>query len=481
MADYGLTNQGVNIKRLDTILEEMHEDLTDAWGVNTQQNSSSLLNVLLTNIADRIAELWELGMDVYNSQYPTTAEGMYLDNVGQFAGVTREDAAPSYYHILCTGIDGTAISANSVIASETSPVTYLNPVKDEEISRDNFNIAVVKVVSIDGNPLTVDLNGDVYSVAADSGTSSADLLEALASAIDNDDFTVYVDEDDGMLHIEAVNVTSTNTLVLSDNLTTDSVGCVFTYATEENGDIYLPEGAITEITKSITGLTSVVNVGTYIAGREVETDTEYRQSYLKKIFARAARMVDSIRSAILENCQGVTSVSVYENDSDETDDEGRYPHSIEVVCDGGDDTEIAQQILNTKAAGISTYGDTVVTLVGEFDEELIIRFNRPEYLNLWVYCEVTATQGSSLPSDYADLIRGVIVEQVGLLECGDDVIPQSIFLPDIYSSVSNVGYVEILMETGDEQPDEYTQHNIQVSNRERATIDESMIEVVISG
>ncbi len=100
MAEYGLTSNGVNIKRLDVILEEMHTELTEQWGVNTKQTSGSLVNVLLTNVADAIAELWELGQDVYNSQYPSTAEGVYLDNVGQFAGVTRESAAPSYNYIL---------------------------------------------------------------------------------------------------------------------------------------------------------------------------------------------------------------------------------------------------------------------------------------------------------------------------------------------------------------------------------------------
>lgn len=64
---YGLTAKGPNIKRLDAILEEMHKDLSAKWGVNTRQNPESLLNHLLTNVADRIADLWEFGEDVYYS------------------------------------------------------------------------------------------------------------------------------------------------------------------------------------------------------------------------------------------------------------------------------------------------------------------------------------------------------------------------------------------------------------------------------
>lgn len=481
MADYGLTSKGVNIKRLDVILEEMHTDLTEAWGVNTQQNPSSLLNAMLTNIADRIAELWELGQDVYNSQYPASAEGMYLDNAAQFTGTTRETAAPSYYHILCTGTDGTTIPTSTIISSQTAPVTNLVPTKENTISRDNFNIAVVKAVSIDGNPITVALNGSIYSVTPAKGTDAKEALTTLAEAINDDDFVATIGDEDGYLHITAVSEISTNTLVLSDNLTTDSVGSVFTFETEDTGDIYLPAGAINEITKAVTGMTSVVNVGSYIAGQDEETDTEYRQSYLEKIFSRSANMVVSIRSAILNNCQGVTAIAVYENDTDEVDEYDRYPHSIEVVVDGGDETEIAQQILNTKPGGISTYGSVEVTLAGEYEDEITIRFNRPTYLKLWMHVEITVAKGATLPSNYVDLIRNVIVEKVDALQCADDVIPQNLFLPDIYSSVYGVGYVVITMETGDEAPSEYTQYNIYASARERAITEESMIEVVING
>ena len=61
MEKYGLTENGVNIKRLDVIVDEMHEKLSAKLGVNTKQNPQSLLNHLLTNIADEIAELWEYG------------------------------------------------------------------------------------------------------------------------------------------------------------------------------------------------------------------------------------------------------------------------------------------------------------------------------------------------------------------------------------------------------------------------------------
>ena len=481
MSDFGLTSYGVNIKRLDTILEEMHTDLSEKCGVNTQQNPNSFLNVLLTNVADMIAELWELGQDVYNSQYPSTAEGMYLDNVGQFAGVMRASEAPSYYHILCTGADGTLIPTETIISSTTNPITNLRPTTQNIISRDNFNIAAIRAVSIDGNPLTVALNGSVYSVTPARGTTESTALASLAETIVDDDFVATIGETDGLLYITAIQETSINSLLLSDNLTTESVSSVFTFQTEDVGDIYLPAGAITTITRAVTGLNSVTNVGTYIAGREKESDSDYRKSYMEKIFSHSERMSNSIRSAILNNCQGVSAIAVYENDSNTTDSYGRYPHSVEVVVDGGDETEIAQQILNTKAGGISTYGSVEISLTGDYGEELLIRFSRPDYLYLWFHVEITIARNATLPTNYADLIREIILSKMNSLDCGEDVIPQNLFFPDIYTQIYGVGFIEMTIGVGVDRPATFTERNVYATIRERCITRENMIEVVING
>lgn len=73
MPEYGITKKGVNIKRLDTIMEEIHDGLSAGWGVNTRLNPKSNLNVLVTNFSDKVAELWELGKGIYDSMYPVSA------------------------------------------------------------------------------------------------------------------------------------------------------------------------------------------------------------------------------------------------------------------------------------------------------------------------------------------------------------------------------------------------------------------------
>lgn len=282
MAKYGLTPQGPNPKRLDVILEDMHSKMTERLGVNTRQNPQSLLNHTLTNVADEIAELWEFGVDVYHSQYTSSATGVSLDYAAQFGGSTREMAAKSYYSILCTGLDGTTIPAGTVIASDTNPATSLTATADATITRSAFNKATVILASPAATTaLGVALNGNLYTITPDPKQSTSEALEALGTAITDKDFHVTVIND--TIVIEAVDETSSNTLVLSENLTTASVGSIVTFETAEPGDIFIPNGVITKITKAVPGMESVVNVGSYVAGQLAESDVEFRKSYTNKI------------------------------------------------------------------------------------------------------------------------------------------------------------------------------------------------------
>lgn len=483
MAEYGLTPKGPNIKRLDTILDDLHSGLSERWGVNTRQNPESFLNHLLTNFADRIAELWEFGENVYYSQYPSTAEGASLDNAAQYGGSTRETAAKSYYPIHCTGTDGAKLAAGTMISSATNPTTYLTLPAAREISRTAFNKADIKIASPSAEDVyTVAINGTVFSYESKNEDTTA-ILDGLAETIKEDEFTVSVDKENELLRIEANNVTSSNTLVLSENLTTDSVTTILTFATVEPGNILIPDGVITNIVKADAGLLRVTNLSGYIAGREEETDTEFRQSYADKIFNRSSMMLESIRSAILNNVQGVGSVAPYENDTDQYDKFGRPPHSVEIVVDGGDPLEIAKQILNKKAGGINTYGDTSVVLAGAYDEDITIRFSRPTTIYTWFHLGITLSTTETIPANYVDLLREVVLENVRALDAGKDVVPQQ-FMTQLYKACSGISYIDIRIFVTDDSaaaPGEYPDRSAVITARQRAYTTESMIEVAIDG
>ncbi len=483
MAEYGLTPNGPNIKRLDVIIDDMHKNLSKKWGVNTRQNPESFLNHFLTNVADRCAELWEFGEDIYYAMYPASAEGRSLDNAAQYGGTTRETAAKSYYPIHCTGTDGTVLAAGTMISSTTNPTTQLSLTSTKKITRSSFNKVDIKVASAEvGSVYTAAINGAVYSFSSQEASVNS-ILKGLANAITAEGFDVSVDEAGETLKLEADDLTSINALVLSENLTTETVTSVIVFGTVETGDILLPEGVITNIVKADAGLQKVVNICGYIAGRDEETDTEFRQSYADKIFNRSSRMLESIRSAILKNVQGVTSVAPYENATHEWDEYGRPPHSIEIVVDGGDSTEIAQQILANKAGGINTHGNTAIVLAGAYDEDITIRFNRPTTIYTWFRLGITLRKNEPIPPNYVELLREVVLKNVEKLDAGSDVVPQE-FMSELYAACSGISYIDIGIYTTEDpsvNPSSYTARSVVITARQRARTTEDMIEVAIDG
>lgn len=484
MAEYGLTSTGPVIKRLDEITEEIHETLSTELGVNTRLNPESLMNHMITNIADQIAELWEFGEEVYFSQYPSTAEGSNLDSAAQYGGTTRGTPVPSYYAILCTGVDGTVIPSGTILATNTNPTTYLELSTQNTIERSQFNKAVIKGTTTDASStLTVAINEVPYSYIPLDEETITEAFRGLYESIQTEAFDISFDEDNLLISLESVDASSNSSLILSENLTTETVSTIITFATQEDGDIMLPNGQVTKIVKAVSGLTSVVNVGSYISGQLAETDTELRKSYVDKIYSRSSRMLESIKSAVLDNVQGIKSLAPFENDSNEVDEMGRWPHSVEIVVDGGDPTEIAQQILASKAGGISTFGDVAVVVPGEYGEDITIRFNRPTYLYIWIQVSITMSSTTPLSSNYVDLIKEAILENMEDVEAGTTIIPQKIFTTQIYDTVSGVDFADFMIATSydETRPEDYTMRTVSVSARERAVTSLEKIEVVIDG
>lgn len=480
-SNYGVTPAGFVPKRMDTIYKEEHRDLSDAWGVNTLENPESLLNVILTGQADRLAALWELGQEIYHNLYPSSAEGVSLDNAVQFAGLRRISDQKTFYNILCTGNDGSAIPKGTIISSITQPPLLFLCSEDREITRQSCNKAKIKIISLEENDVyTVGINGDLYSVSSGEEPNEASILQALAVKIPAEDFTATVA--DGMLLIEDKNLQGSNTLLLSENLTTDSVSSLINFESQDYGKYQLPNESITKIVTNRTGFLSCTNLIEPVLGRTRETDVELRQSYIKRISAHASRMTNSIESAILDSVQGVTSVKCYENKTNLTDEYGRPPHSIEVVVSGGSDMEIAQAILEQKAGGIQTYGATKVEVPSDDSQPVEVCFNRPQPVYAWFQIVLTPSRKEAMPPNYADLVKESLVEQCDEILPGSTLYIQEL-LGDIYRNVSGVGYIDVkTYSTTDSgktpEPEEYGENkNIVADVRQRIVVEDKRIEV----
>ena len=115
-----------------------------------------------------------------------------------------------------------------------------------------------------------------------------------------------------------------------------------------------PESVFTPVV-SIRGLDKMIcEDGTY-GGTDTESDQELRRRYYLTISSYSNSSLNGIISEVAK-IDDVVRVSGRENN---TDDElnGLPPHSFEIYCEGGADSEIAETIFYVKPAGIQTYGN----------------------------------------------------------------------------------------------------------------------------
>lgn len=480
MPDFGITDKGFVLKRLDTILEEIHTDLTDGWKVDTRLAGTSFLNTLITTFGNQIANLWETAQDSYYAKYPATATELNLDHAVQYGGIKRAGDKRTSYILHCTGDDGTYVRENAVVATNTTPEIRLFSAEEFQIARERFNKVSVIVASEDTGVYTVSINGNQYSYSNPQGGKSSAILAGLAAAIKDEGYEVKVEDD--VLIINDKTKTRENVLTLTDNLTTSSVTSLANFLTNDYGKITLPYNIVTRMVNNITGFTAVTNLLEPTYGRKRETDIELRQSYIAKSALRSNTMIESIIAELLNNVEDVESASGYENDMDVTDERGLPPHSIEIIVEGGDNTAIAKAIFRRKAGGIQTHGSVVVNVPGEYGDTIPVRFNRPEYLYAWLKVQLEGDE-AKIPVNYSSLTKQSLMEDGAQMTAGTSLLTQ-LLNEGIYDRVA--GLTKIIIYTayttdstvipgdGDYQRDE----NIMATSRQKVLIDENRIEVV---
>lgn len=487
MPDYGVTDKGFEIKRMEDIIEEIHSDLTEGFGFDTRlADDQSFLNVLVLTNAAQLADLWEVAQDEYYAKFVATATGLNLDHAVQYGGIKRKAAQQNAYPLHCTGDDGTLVPQGAIVSTSTTPAVRLYSGEQFEIARENCNSLSIRVAVIEAGAYTVSINGTEYSYTCPSdSTPESTILGGISSAITDAGYTKEVVEDDDgyLLKITDGTIGRSNEIAMSDNLTTESVTVIATFITEEYGKITIPNGLVTVMVTNITGFNSVMNLLPPTYGRDRETDVELRHSYMQKKAIRSNTMLDSIEAELVNNIDGVEAARGYENSSDSTDEMGLPPHSIEIVVDGGSDSDVAQAILLRKAGGIQTYGNTTVNVLGVYGDQIPIKFSRPQGIYSWLKVVLHGDQ-SSLPTNYSELAIGSIMEYAEDLVCGDDLLIQ-LLLDGIYDSIAGLSYVDITVayssDSGFEPSSEdYTQGNIIVTARQKILLAEARIEVSFS-
>lgn len=113
----GLTSTGFTIKTREQIFAEL-SDLAkspEAFGANVDLTPYSPLGILLALISESMALLWQLVESAYYASWLDTAEGIHLDLISRFAGVTRKPPQKEQVELIFVGTDGTIIPVGYII------------------------------------------------------------------------------------------------------------------------------------------------------------------------------------------------------------------------------------------------------------------------------------------------------------------------------------------------------------------------------
>lgn len=473
---YGLSPEGFKRKRLPEVIQSLNDRVANKLGIQIQTGANSVFGQLHGIYAYEIADLWALAEDTYKSMYPSTAEGDSLSNAAGLAGIAHITAEKTGIVATCYGVDGSMIPYRAQISDGV--YTYSCTDTNASISRAKACYAAIKLPADPtvGTVYRLTIDGDSYTHTAVSTDTHSSILIDLYSNFAFTDRTGTVTDD--VLIIQMEDETDTMAIDIA-NLSYVQIGSPVNFYCDTSGAIEPAIGTVVNIPLAYTGWQAVSNNVQASVGRDAETDIALRQRWNSSVYARAIGMVDSISAGIYQNVDGVTSCITYENFTDFTDADGRPPHSIEVVVNGGLESDIAKELMRRKAAGIDTFGDTVVTALDSQEVPHIIRFNRPHEVKIWFKVLLKENPDEELSLSAPQQIAEALLEKGNKQNIGEDVILQRYFAT-IFSATGGVGYISLKAAVGESPGSSaYSTDNISISPREVAVFDSSRIEVSI--
>ncbi|TGM97137.1 baseplate J/gp47 family protein [Leptospira yasudae] len=152
-----------------------------------------------------------------------------------------------------------------------------------------------------------------------------------------------------------------------------------------NGNV--PANTISTIATAIAGVDSVTNPEPATGGRSIETDIEYLNRFMND-GVNGGSSAANVQS-VLNQIDSVLAAVVYENNTDFVDVDGRPPHSMEAVIEGGTPQEIAETCLRNWPGGIESYGSQSATVIDSKGVPRTYYFNRPADVTLFVKIDIT--------------------------------------------------------------------------------------------
>lgn len=225
------------------------------------------------------------------------------------------------------------------------------------------------------------------------------------------------------------------TLNTSTIITTARETEIEVIALEGGADGNVSSGAITEQTEILTGVISINNKLNTIGGKDLETDTELRERYLKRLDRKSSFTTDGIKNYILQNTN-VKKCQVIENDTDDFDSDGRLAHSYECVCYGDTNDNILKALYDYKIAGIRTVG----AITKNFNE-ISVGFTRATEKTVFLKVEIEIIK-EIWKEEFKKIIKDIYLKYIDEIEPNSTIYLYKI-IGEIYKNVNGIKTLKI--------------------------------------
>lgn len=122
----GLTSQGFEPKPLDTIKTDLGSGFRAVFGAAITLIAQSIFGQIIGIFAERLADLWQLGLAIWNASTREGAIGIQLDNIGALTGTHRLPATYTHVQVTCAGVAATVITAGSIVSIPGIDSKFIN-------------------------------------------------------------------------------------------------------------------------------------------------------------------------------------------------------------------------------------------------------------------------------------------------------------------------------------------------------------------
>lgn len=242
------------------------------------------------------------------------------------------------------------------------------------------------------------------------------------------------------------------------------------------GSIEASPATITQILTPTAGWQSVTNPTAASPGAPIETDAELRLRQQRSTALNSEAAIKGLYAAVAA-LDGVTTVKAYENDTNATDANGLPAHSVSLVVLGGNSTEIAQTILNTKSEGVATYGTTTVAVPDAVGMLRDVNYFVPTEKAVKVTVELTAFTGYT--SLVATAIKQALADYVNALEVGADVLITRLYVPAQLYGASSASTYEVITVKASFAPAAVGTTDLVVAFNEKAALDLTNVTITV--